>query len=87
MQRKKIGKSRLKTGETCFWMSKHIDLKYVGFFKRTENCPDNCKNIGQVFANNTCGLRRLKCSVINTVNLKEEITYGWTYCNRLFIEK
>lgn len=51
----------------------NIDSKYVQFFKRTENCPDNCKNIGEIFANNTPGLRRLKCRVINTVNLKRKL--------------
>lgn len=52
---------------------------------REQNCSDSSKNIGEVFANNTHGLRILKCNQYS--KLKEEITYVWTYCNRLFIEQ
>lgn len=72
----------MKIGKTCFWMSKDTHSKNtLGSslplkFKRTEktsSCPDNCRSTGRVHVKNTSGLRRLKPSLVNTVNLKRKL--------------
>lgn len=62
-------------------VQRHSFQKHDWFFtifkvyenRENSSCPNNSRKTGLVHAKNTSGLRRLKCSLVNTVNLKRKL--------------